>query len=299
MDEFLNMTSIEYNQNIATDKTQCVRVVAKERNIVFRGDDSSIRVQIVENLETAMPNVEIDPSTIQIVVMKDEISVQAPATLAACLVTMPIFAIMINDAFVPLLRTRFTPSPEVRAKLMEAAQWLQVRVGPYDTTPHEKIVVLVAKHLATYGIIVLTAHCRSRYDKIAKVRIGYIHITIKDVDLRNVNLKLLHESTSLDSGDGTVHIQLPFEFCTRTNLCYECKRLLNPDGVCGFCATMLKSKDEKEKKKNNDKMATIAFKARDKGRASKAMQMATEAARREAEEAAAAEALLGASSGTH
>ena len=116
------------------------------------------------------------------------------------------------------------------------------------------------------------------------------------VDLRNVNLKLLHESTSLESGGGTVHIQLPFEFCTRTNLCYECKRLLNPDGVCGFCATMLKSKDEKEKKRKNDKMATIAFKARDKGRASKAMQMATEAARRDAE---AAEALVGAASGTN
>ena len=61
---------------------------------------------------------------------------------------------------------------------------------------------------------------------------------------------------------------------------------------------MSKSKDEKEKKKNNDKMSRVAFKARDKGRANKAMQMATEAARREAEEAAAAEALLGASSGT-
>ena len=35
MDEFNRMTSIEYTQNVATDKTQCVRLTVKENNIVF------------------------------------------------------------------------------------------------------------------------------------------------------------------------------------------------------------------------------------------------------------------------
>ena len=98
MDEFNQMLNTEYSNRIATDKTQCVRITAKDTNIVFRGENTSIRSQIVDILEAEMPNVEIEPSTVQIVVMEKEISFQAPATLVTCLLTMPHFGIMIDDA---------------------------------------------------------------------------------------------------------------------------------------------------------------------------------------------------------
>ena len=71
---------------------------------------------------------------------------------------------------VELLRSRFVPSDEVRAKLMGDAQWLQVKVGPYDTTPHKRIIALVLQHLAPYGIHIVEAHCR--FGTVCVVRLG-------------------------------------------------------------------------------------------------------------------------------